>query len=279
MESAVSKIRLAKSFFEGDYCLKTDKGKRLTCWFKEYDETVVDDFIKLETEIGNFIYHKGQPELLYEHYGDNEEVYVYKLTEEIYCLKISCSPEMSLIQFYKADGTGITTFALEDVCTIGKDLIAVREFCGKWGVLDKDLNWKIYYTYEEIFDYTDGLITGYRSERDTTDLISIDKNGTIHIVNVDGYVVQYLTKDLVVSKKGKKKGVYNTKGEKVLDIAYDGIRIIGNHLILTNDGLEGLAEITGKILYECKYYEIERTEDGFKLVTRQIIDKEEYITV
>lgn len=279
MENTLPKIRLAKSFFTGKYCLKTDKGIRLTCWFKTYDETVIGDFVKFETEIGNFIYHKGHINLLYEQYGDDEEVYVHKLTEEIYYIQINCLNYMSLIQFYKADGTEITQFALEDVYAIGKNLIAAREFCGKWGILDKDLNWKIHFTYEDIFDYRDGSITGYRSERDTTDIIIIDENGNIHIVNVDGYVVEYLTNDLVVSKKGKKKGIYNTKGEKILDIAYDNVNFVDKHIILTNDDLKGIADITGKILYECKYYQISKTEDGFDLVTRKMIDTTEHITV
>ena len=279
MESVVAKIRLAKSLFTGEYCLKTDKGKRLTCWFKTYEKTVIGDFVKLKTDIGNFVYHKNQLELLYECYVEGEEAYVYKLTDDIYYLQIDCSQFCSLVQLYYASGISINMSALEDVCAIGNDLIAAKEFCGDWGILDKDLNEKIGPAYEEVFDFTNGIATGYRSQSDTTDLISVDANGNIRIVNVDGYVLQILTKDFVISKKGDKKGVYNTKGEKILDFAYDGIRIVDNHFILTNNHLDGLADITGKILCECRCYQIGKTEQGFELVMRQIVETTEYITV
>lgn len=279
MENVVSKIRLAKSFFTGRYCLKAEKGRRLTGWFKEYDQTDTGDFVSVETDIGTFIYHKNQEELLYEQYEKNEEAYMYKLTETIYYLQIYCSDNTSLLQFYKADGNSINMPALEDAYPIGNDLIAVKEFLGKWGILDENLNWKIHFTYEDIFEFIGKIAIGYRSESDTTDLIDVDENGNINIVNVDGYVLKFLTKELVVSKKGKKKGVYNTKGEKVLDFVFDDIYLANNHFILTNDELMGLADITGKILRECNCYNIVKTEKGFKLVTRQIVDTEEYTTV
>ena len=79
--------------------------------------------------------------------------------------------------------------------------------------------------------------------------------------------------------KNKKYGVYNTKGEKILDIAYDDIRLIGNHFILQIRDLYGLADITGKVLCECEYYRIWKAENGFELVTRKIIDTTEHIVV
>ncbi len=279
MENVVSKIQLSKSFFTEKYCLKTQKGRQITGWFKDYTQSDIGDFVKIETDIGIFIYHKSQTELLYDQHDEHEDAYVYKLTDDIYYLEINCSNFTTLIQLYRADGTAMNMSVMEDACPIGNDLIAIKEFCGKWGILDKDLNEKVYPTYEEIFDFTNGIATGYRSESDTTDLISVDEKGDIHIVNVDGYVLQILTKDFVISKKGDKKGVYNTKGEKILDFEYDGIRMVANHFVLTNNHLDGLADTTGKILCECKYYQIGKTEQGFELVIRKVVETTEYITV
>lgn len=279
MENTVLKVRLTKGSFNGRYCLKTDKGKRLTGWFANYDETVTGDFVKLETDVGTFVYHKNQPKLLYEQYDENEQAYIYKLTEDIYYLEVDCSAFASLIQLYKVDGSIINMSAIEDVCPIGNDLFAAKEFFGDWGILDKDLNWRVYPIYEEMFECINGIATGYIRESDTTDLISVDGNGDIRIVNVDGYVVQVLTKDFVISKKDDKKGIYNTKGEKILDFAYDGIRMLENHFILTNNHLDGLADITGKILCECKCYQIGKTEQGFELVIRKVVETTEYIIV
>lgn len=279
MESVVSKIRFVRSFFTGEYCLKTDKGKRLTKWFKEYDRTVIGDFVKVETDIGTFIYHKKQAGLLYEQYGDDEDTYVYKLTEDIYYMQINCSDYMSLVQLYKSDGIVINMSALEDVCPIGNDLIAAKEFCGNWGILDKDLNWKVSPIYDEIYEFRNGFASGLIRENYTTDLISVDENGDLHIVNVEGYAVDYLTPDIIRTTKNNKCGAYNTKGEKILDIVYDDINVLRNHFVLKKRNLYGIADITGKILYECKYFQIYKTEKGFKLVTRQIIDTEQDITV
>lgn len=186
---------------------------------------------------------------------------------------------MSLIQFYRSNGEPVNMPALEDACPIGNDLIAAKEFCGNWGILDKDLNWKVYPTYEDIFEFLNGYASGYRSESDTTDLITLDENSNICIVNVDGYCVQHLTRELVVVSKNGKYGVYNTKGEKILDIVYDKIRLVGKYFVLEIDSLFGLADIAGKVLRECVYYQINKKEDGFDLVTRKIIDTTEHIVV
>lgn len=280
MEKVASKIRLAKNFFTGEYCLKTDKGKRLTCWFKTYEERLAGDFVKLETNLGKFVYHKNQAELLYECYQDNEEVYVYKLTDDIYYLQINCLQRCSLVRLYRADGISINMSLLEDIVPIGNDLIAAKEIEGKWGILDKDLNWNIYHVYDEIFDFRNGFAFARIEDEDTTDLLSVDEKGNIYIVNVDGYVVDYPYMNLMPTRKNDKLGVYNTEGQKVLDFEYDDIRFLGNHLVLKKDNLYGLADMTGKILYECRYYRISKTENGFKLVTRQVIETTtEYMTI
>lgn len=271
MENTVSKVRLVKRFFLGRFCLKTGKGKRLTAWFKSYDETVVGDFVKLETDIGVFVYHKNNQTLMYEKYDEDEEVYVDKLTEDLYYMKVDCSGYTSLIQFYRSNGAIVNMSMLEDVCAIGNNLIAAKEFLGKWGILDKDLNWIVHPTYEDIFEFVNRHAHGYISETDTTDLISLDKNGNISIVNVDGYCVQLPTPELIVVSKNKKYGVYNTNGEKILDIVYDKIRFEGNHFVIRINDLFGLADITGKVLRECKYDRIWKTENGFELITTEHI--------
>lgn len=279
MENLVLKIRLVKSFFTGEYCLKNDKGKRLTCWFNEYDETVVGEFVKLQTNIGNFVYHKNQPNLLYEYYGDDESVYVYKLTEERYYLQIECTENFSLVQLYRSDGSSVTIAALEDVYPIGNDLIAAKEFCGNWGILDKDLNWQVYPVYDEIYEFRNGFVCALIEKDITTDLLSVDENGNMYFINVEGFAADFLTPELIRSSKNRLYGVCNTKGEKILNIEYDDISLCGRHFIVRKKDLYGLADLTGKILYECKYYQILKTEDGFELVTRQIIDTRERITI
>ena len=92
MEKTLSKVQLTRNFFTGEYCIKTDKGKRLTRWFGAYEETVVGNFVKLETDKGVFVYHKNQAELLYGHYNECGFVFVDKLTEEIYYLQKDGSP-------------------------------------------------------------------------------------------------------------------------------------------------------------------------------------------
>lgn len=279
MNKNVVGVKLVKNSVLDKFCLKTNRGTRLTDWFKSYDEKAIGDFVKLETDVGTFVYHKNKQELLYEVGDEDEEVYVYKLTEDIYYMQVDCSDYTSLIQFYRPNGDHINMPVLEDVCPIGNDLIAAKEFLGKWGVLDKDLNWLIRPTYEEIFEFVNGYASGYRSESDTTDLISLDENSNILIVNVDGYCVQHLTRELVVVRKNKKHGVYNTKGEKILDIVYDKINLIGKHFVLLVNDLFGLADISGKVLRECKYYQIWKTKNGFELITRKIIDTTEHIVL
>lgn len=278
MENEVSKIWLVKSFFGCKYCLKTDRGRRLTNWFVDYVKTIAGDLVKLETDIGTFVYHKNNQQLLYEQYGEDEQVNIYKVTENIYSLEVECSDGYSLVELYRSAGDIVNTSVLEGAYHMGNNLIAAKEFLGNWGVLDENSNWKISPIYEAIFEFTNGFATGYISESDSTDLISLDQNGNLHIVNIDGYVAQKLTKELVVSVKNKKQGVYNTKGEKILDIAYDRIKLEGSHFILIKDDLFGLADVTGNILYKCKYYRICKTENGFAIVTRKIIDTTEYIT-
>ena len=186
---------------------------------------------------------------------------------------------MSLVQLYKADGTDINMSALEDICHIGNGLIVAKEFCGKWGILDKDLNWKVEPIYEDIYEFCNGFAKGLISENHTTDLISVDQNGELHIINVDGYAVDHLTPYAIRTTKNKKCGVCNTKGERILDIVYEDINVLRNCFILKKGNLYGIADMTGKILHECKYFQIWKTETGFKLVTRQIIDTEQDITV
>lgn len=279
MENVVSKIRLAKKFFKDEYCLKTDKGKRLTCWFKTYEETLRGDFVKLETDIGTFVYHKNQPELLYENYVYGEEAHIYKLTDDIYYLQVNCSECCSLVQLYYSSGICTNMSALEDVCPIGNDLIAAKEVCGQWGILDKDLNWQVYPIYDEIYDFRNGFAFAIIEDEYTTDLLSVDEKGNIYIVTVDGHVVDYPYNDFVITRKNDKFGVYNTEGRKVLDFEYDDISFLRNHIILKKNNLYGLADMTVKILCECKYYRIIKTETGFELVTRKVVETTEYITV
>lgn len=279
MEKVASKIRLAKCFFTGEYCLKTNKGKRLTRWFKTYDEDDTGDFVLLETNIGTFLYHKNKPEVLYENYRDGEGVYFYKLTEELYCLETTASDHAPFIWLYHSNGDKIDMPVLEDIGPLAGDLIYAREYGGKYGMLNEQLNWKVQPCYEEIYDHIKGIFAGLRSETHTTDLIRIDKNGKVHIVNIDGYIGEEFTQGLVATKKNRKWGVYNTRGEKILDIAYDNIWFRGTYFSLQNAGLYGIADITGKILCDCKYYRIKKTETGFELVTRQVIDITEHITV
>ena len=84
---------------------------------------------------------------------------------------------------------------------------------------------------------------------------------------------------LIRTRKNDKFGVYNTDGQKVIDIEFDDIRFLGNHIILKKNNLYGLADITGKILYDCKHYRISQIKNGFELVTRQVIETTEHITV
>lgn len=274
----VAKIRLSRSFFTGKYCLRTDKGKRLTKWFKEYDEIRIGNFIQLETDVGTIVYHKNGSDLLYENYG-YEDVYMYKLTEDKYYLKVNGMGFSAVIQLYNPDGSSINMEPIADIYSIGNDLIAVQEFSGKWGILDENLNCKVDAIYEEIFEFRNGFAIGYKSENDTTDLIALDQTGEIHITNVDGCVVEHLSKNLVVTCKNKKHGVYDTNGKRILYIVYDNIQFVRNHFILKRGEMFGLADLTGKVLYDCKHYRISETKYGFEIVTRQITDTTEYITV
>ena len=275
MENTVSKVRLTKNPFGRGYSLRTDKGKLLTPLFKLYEETVIGDFVKLQTDIGDFVYNKNQPKLLYEDYHKCQIVFVYKLTEEIYYLQAGDSP----LQLYSFSGVRINRNDLEDVCPIGNDLIAAKEYGGKWGILDKDLNWKIYPTYDEIFEFRGDFAFAIIEDECKTDLMCINENGKLHVVRFDGNAVDYPHANLVCTSKNKKLGVCNTQGYKLLNFEYDGICFSGNHFILKKNDLYGLADISGKILFECKYYQIIKTEDGFDLVTRKIIDTTEHIIV
>jgi len=278
MKNVVEKIRLVKNFFTGEYCLKNNKGRRLTCWFKTYSETVIGEFVKIETDVGTFVYHKKQSELLYDNYIEGEKAYVYKLTDDICYIEIEYSECCSLVQLYYSSGIMTNIHILEAVYPIGNDLIAAKECCGQWGILDKQLNWNVYPIYDDIYEFRNGFAWGVIEQEDTTDLISVDENGGIHIVNIAGYVVDYPYMSLIYTRKNGKMGIYNIEGKQVLDFEYDDIRFSGNYLILKKNNLYGLADITGKILYECKYYRISKNKNGFELVTRKVIETTEYIT-
>lgn len=280
MENTGVKIRLAKSFLRGAYCLKTDTGKRLSGWFKDCVERVAGDFVLLETDIGAFVYHKNQPELLFENDFKGECIYIYKLTEKIYCLETEGTDHAPWIWWYSANGDKLAMPVGTEVSVIKGNLIYARLYDGKCGVMDENLNWKILPCYDDIYDHIEGFIAGVKTETHTTDLMSIDENGKVSdAVSINGYIGEALTKELVSTSINRKYGVYNTKGEKILDIEYEDIWRRGNYLILKQKGLYGLADMTGKILYECKYYKISKTETGFELVTRQVTETTEYITV
>ena len=281
MEKLVSKIRLVKSWFTGKYSLKTQKGKRITQWFDLYlfYDRSIGDFVRLETDIGTIIYHKQQENLLYFGQVKDEYAYIYDLNEDVYYLQIE-SPEYSdRIRLYYSNGeeTGVTT--LEEVYVINKDNIAAKEFCGKWGLLDKELKWKVYPVYDDIFDVNRKIICGVTSNEGTTDVMTINGDSGLDVTTIEGSFVDYLTPWLIRTAKNKKYGVYNIDGEKILDIQYDSIKHTGNYLVISKDGLYGVVDVDGKMICECNYHSIKKTENGFDMVQRQVIDVIEHITI
>ncbi len=281
MKKNVSKTRLVRSLFTGDYCVKTDKNTRITPWFTEYDETTFGDFVKLETDVGIFVYHTNQMNLLYrkdEPVG-NEEVNIRQWRDDLYLLEICDSDHAPFVWLFYPNGELINFPVLQDIYALDNGLIIAQNQSGKFGILDRDLRWKIEPCYADVFDFGEDTIMGLRGETYTTDLITMDEQENLHIVNIEGYISGFITKELLLMLKNSKYGVYTTTGKKILDSAYDRIRRVGNHFILQDKDLFGLADITGKILYECKYYRISQVEGGFEIISRQIIDTKEYMKV
>lgn len=280
MSKTQSNIRIAKSILLNKYCLKNSNNERITPWFDSYDEHIVGDFVKLVTNVGTFVYNNSKTSLLYEDTRGKEIADIYKLTDEVYYIKISFDDSISLVQLYYANGEAILFPAFEDVCTLKNGMIAVKELMGAWGVLNKELAWKITPMYSDLLDFNSyGYAAGYLEESNSTDLFRIDEHGEIEAINIKGYYSYQLTDEFVVVTQDKKYGVVNINGQSILPIEYDSIVLYLDHFILKANGKYGLADRTGKVIKECNCYKIISEGNKFVAVTRKIVETKVEIVV
>ena len=58
-------------------------------------------------------------------------------------------------------------------------------------------------------------------------------------------------------------GVIDFNGNEILPVIYETLILKGNHFLIKYNGKYGLADNTGKIIFECFYDEILETSDKF----------------
>ncbi len=229
------------------------KGKRITEKFKIINKQEYDQFVRLITDKGTYIYHKQRDMILY-HQPKGVKLGLRKLSDNAYAVE----EDFQMVTLYNAQGYRVHDF--EMVLRHGQDGFHVRKD-GKWGVINSDLEWTVTPVFEKPVIYNEyGYATLIKEEKG----LIINKKGET-VTQIDNCTdLKFLSEDLIKIGYGKSCGVINLSGQILIPNQFADIEYLQNHLIVLGfDDKKGLYDKNGTKVLECIYDKITPWFDTF----------------
>lgn len=281
MTNKQRRISLAKGIFTNKHWLETQDGKRITPKFIIENAEHVDQFVKLDTSKGTFVYNEYCGSILHQDATKAEGVKVYKFADNIYCIEFCMERVGCCCQFFSPNGQELITNIVTQVHKINDSLIAVEDAFEGWGFTDEKLNWIVPPKYQEFYNDIYGRTIACYDKK--TDIITIEPANGVQIAQIDGLFVKYMSPEIVlITLNSKRFGLAKITGELIAPIKYSHVlkkKIDGNdYYVVQFDGCYGLLDSNGNTCCECIYHKIEIKDGKVVGIKRQITEISEVIS-
>lgn len=200
-----------------------------------------------------FINDKGQEIIPCEYDG------FYGSFKKGYCVVIKDSYDDTYWGVIDKDNKVIIQLLYDDI-SYDDDIEAfiVRRKNKFWGIISP--------TGKELvpfrWDYISWFTNGFALAKNSHNIVLIDKYGkTVYRIPSQYEDAEAISDQLIAVKRNGRWGVIDRKEQVIIDFLYDEIRAGFPHIIVSQDGEEGLYSIEGKQLLPCRYYRIFPSED------------------
>lgn len=263
------RTRLVCSNNKRKHWIENSNGERLTRKFKLKSTESLENYVKVMTNRGTYVYHVSMSELVFWH--PKNRVTLEKISERLYELvwrETEKGIDRRYCRLYDDKGNLITT-QYDFLGKLSNERIAFKRGQA-WGYFDE--NGKV--VQKPIWQWAsayNSLGVAIVTFKETKKQAVIDKKGSYMFSPTDQHLAFLTDKLLEVSSEGK-RGVMNIYGKVIVPTKYSRVELLGGYIKVCYGHKYGLYDFDGNVVFDCIYPEIIETTD--KLVVADFTRKE-----